>query len=221
MTEPPAGTGAGSGPGWTGRAAIPQRFGLAATALGLLAAGLAAWSFSQSVARDREAHAAFPMASGQLRVVREDGSVLDWRAALIRNLLRAVDSLPGGYLFGLASVMLSPKAQRLGDIAGGTIVIRERTIDPSELGAELVVNANVEAGFRFTGDEIRRVGEVERRLIRRTLRRVEPLSERAARPLIARTVAAISGRIERSEPIPAGLERQFLAALVQASERLL
>lgn len=68
VTASPDGAGSKWGVGRTGRVQIPQRFGLAATAVGLLVAGIAAWGFSQSIARDREARAAFPMVSGQLRV---------------------------------------------------------------------------------------------------------------------------------------------------------
>jgi uncharacterized RDD family membrane protein YckC len=157
----------------------------------------------------------------QLRVVTENGAVLDARASLLRNLLRAVDTLPAGYVVGVVSMILSPRTQRLGDIVAGTVVVRERRADASELLRPAAVDPDVEAGFRFTRDELGRVGEVERRLIRRTLRRAESLSDRVAGPIVTRTTQALCRRIGRAEPIPADLQRDFLSALLQASERLL
>jgi uncharacterized RDD family membrane protein YckC len=58
-----------------------------------------------------------------LRVLAENGRPIGWRAAAIRNLLRAADALPTGYLVGLASMSASSRFQRLGDLAAGTIVI--------------------------------------------------------------------------------------------------
>jgi hypothetical protein len=43
---------------------------------------------------------------------------------LIRNLLRLVDFLPFGYLVGGAVLFASPRGQRLGDVAAGTLVVR-------------------------------------------------------------------------------------------------
>ena len=61
-----------------------------------------------------------------LRVVRRDGASPDTLAALIRNLLRVADFLPGFYFAGLASCLLSSQCQRLGDLAAGTVVVNER-----------------------------------------------------------------------------------------------
>ena len=73
----------------------------------------------------------------------------------------------------------------------------------------------------FTRDELAAIGEVERRLIRRTLRRAESLSRRAARPIVDRTTEAICRRIGRDEPVESEEQTDFLLALLQASERLL
>jgi uncharacterized RDD family membrane protein YckC len=56
-----------------------------------------------------------------LRVVRVDGSKIDLRKSLIRNLLRLIDAI-GVYLVGFLVAVLSQKRQRLGDHAAGTIV---------------------------------------------------------------------------------------------------
>jgi len=157
----------------------------------------------------------------RLRVVCDGGNVLGWRQSLLRNLLRTVDSLPAGYLVGVVAMLISPRMQRLGDLVAGTIVIREREVFVNDLMADVVIAPDVEAGFRFTRDELSLIGEVERRLIRRTLRRAETLSSRAAQPIVDRATEAITRRLGRADPIAAKQQRDFLLALLQASERLL
>jgi uncharacterized RDD family membrane protein YckC len=58
-----------------------------------------------------------------MRVLAEDGRPIGWRAAALRNLLRAADVLPTGYLVGLTAMSISSRFQRLGDLVAGTIVI--------------------------------------------------------------------------------------------------
>lgn len=60
----------------------------------------------------------------RLRVMDAQGLRLRFSQIFIRNLLRAVDSLPLCYLVGGAAAILSRHAQRLGDLAAGTLVIR-------------------------------------------------------------------------------------------------
>jgi uncharacterized RDD family membrane protein YckC len=155
-----------------------------------------------------------------LRVVTEAGSMLDWRQSLLRNLLRMVDSLPAGYLIGVVAMLISPRLQRLGDLVAGTIVIREREDVVSDVMAEVVIAPDVEAGFRFTREELNLIGEAERRLIRRTLRRAESLSDREAGPILARSTQAITRRIGRDDPIASKQQRDFLLSLLQSSEHL-
>ena len=61
-----------------------------------------------------------------LRVINEDGSPARFFAVFVRNLVRVVDFLPGFYGFGLVSIVLSSRSQRLGDLAAGTYVVRAR-----------------------------------------------------------------------------------------------
>lgn len=74
-----------------------------------------------------------------LRVVDERGLSLDGKQIVLRNLFRAVDILPSMfYLVGSVSCLLSKRCQRLGDLAAGTLVVREvKTTTPSLAGAAL------------------------------------------------------------------------------------
>jgi uncharacterized RDD family membrane protein YckC len=60
----------------------------------------------------------------RLRVVDVEGMRLQFNQIVVRNLLRFVDSLPFVYFVGGVTCWLSPKCQRLGDIAANTVVIR-------------------------------------------------------------------------------------------------
>jgi uncharacterized RDD family membrane protein YckC len=64
-------------------------------------------------------------ASG-LRVLSADGGPEDAVSSLVRNVLRLVDGLPLSYIPGIVSILLTRRNQRLGDLAAGTIVVRER-----------------------------------------------------------------------------------------------
>ena len=60
-----------------------------------------------------------------LRVIRENGYPLRPMDAVIRELVRIVDFLPGLYAAGVLTMLLNKRSRRLGDFAAGTIVVRE------------------------------------------------------------------------------------------------
>jgi uncharacterized RDD family membrane protein YckC len=65
-----------------------------------------------------------------LRVVRIGGHPITFTASAVRNLVRAVDFLPGYYVVGAIAILVTSRNQRLGDVAAGTIVVRERRPPP-------------------------------------------------------------------------------------------
>jgi uncharacterized RDD family membrane protein YckC len=67
-----------------------------------------------------------------LRVVRESGAPVTFPTSAVRNVLRIIDLLPGTYLVGIASILVSARNQRLGDHAAGTLVVRDRKSLPPE-----------------------------------------------------------------------------------------
>ena len=69
----------------------------------------------------------------RLRVMDVHGLRLQFSQIMIRNLLRFVDSLPGLYALGGAACLLSKRAQRLGDVAANTIVVRNPKIAHPDL----------------------------------------------------------------------------------------
>lgn len=63
-----------------------------------------------------------------IRVVRDGGYSITFAASAIRNLMRVVDFLPSFYAVGAVSIILTKQGKRLGDLAAGTIVVRERLV---------------------------------------------------------------------------------------------
>lgn len=61
-----------------------------------------------------------------LRVLREGGHPLDFRGSLVRNVVRLLDFMPGLYGVGVLMVFFHPEYRRVGDLAAGTFVVRER-----------------------------------------------------------------------------------------------
>jgi uncharacterized RDD family membrane protein YckC len=66
-----------------------------------------------------------------LRVVLENGGPVTFPASAVRNVLRVIDLLPGTYLVGIVSILVSSRNQRLGDHAAGTLVVRDRKVLPA------------------------------------------------------------------------------------------
>ena len=62
----------------------------------------------------------------KLKVVRADGSAAGAGSIAARTLLRVIDSLPFFYLLGFIVVLASPSNQRIGDLAGRTLVVSTR-----------------------------------------------------------------------------------------------
>lgn len=82
---------------------------------------LLAWLAYMTVAEAKTGRTLGKAATG-IQVTKEDGSPIDFTAALARNLLRVIDGL-FFYLVGALLIWNSPKRQRLGDRAAHTVVV--------------------------------------------------------------------------------------------------
>ena len=61
-----------------------------------------------------------------IRVIKESGRPINAFESIGRNLLRAVDGLPGFYAVGLVCMMCNRQSRRLGDFVAGTVVVHEK-----------------------------------------------------------------------------------------------
>ncbi len=62
-----------------------------------------------------------------IQVLLMDGTLVNWSASMLRNLLRTVDFLPLFYVLGVISMIFSKDFRRLGDLAADTIVVYKRS----------------------------------------------------------------------------------------------
>jgi len=148
-----------------------------------------------------------------LRVLRDDGLPIGLRDCALRNLLRAVDILPGSYFVGLLAMVYSPRGKRLGDLAAGTIVVR---LDRSPAATPLAALAAPSSAFRFDREQLGRLGPAERRLLRQALRRLESLSPELRRTVVERTARVLCERIGYGV-VDAPEYEAFLRALLHAT----
>jgi uncharacterized RDD family membrane protein YckC len=63
-----------------------------------------------------------------LRVIQDSGRPISAYDAILRNLLRIVDSLPTLYGVGIVTILLSRENKRVGDYAAGTVVVHEKPL---------------------------------------------------------------------------------------------
>jgi uncharacterized RDD family membrane protein YckC len=61
-----------------------------------------------------------------VRVVDRQGRPVGFLASAVRNVVRIIDFLPMLYGAGLVTMIATRHSQRLGDLAAGTLVVRER-----------------------------------------------------------------------------------------------
>jgi uncharacterized RDD family membrane protein YckC len=64
-----------------------------------------------------------------IRVIKQTGRPMTAIEAIGRNLMRAVDFLPGMYGVGLICMMCNQQNKRLGDFVAGTVVVHDKAID--------------------------------------------------------------------------------------------
>lgn len=82
----------------------------------------------------------------QLRVVRTDGMPITFTESLIRNLVRLVDFLPAYYGLGLIVMFINSQARRLGDLAAGTLVVRDHApVTLEQVGASRFQRRSLES----------------------------------------------------------------------------
>jgi len=117
-----------------------------------------------------------------LRVVRDGGYPIDFGASLIRNLIRVGEALVGYYILAAISALISPENKRLGDLAAGTIVVRDaRLAAPHSLGAR--EEPTYASMVHLAGEE--------RALIKRFLERRDTLAPDRRKALAAQLAARV------------------------------
>jgi uncharacterized RDD family membrane protein YckC len=89
----------------------------------------------------------------KLRVIRVDGTPITLSETIVRNLVRLVDFMPLAYGVGVITMFINPQSRRLGDLAAGTLVVREHAekITLKSLGAQQIAPLEVVPGSQPAG----------------------------------------------------------------------
>ena len=62
----------------------------------------------------------------KIRVIQRSGRPIGFFESLARNLVRYIDQIPFFYAVGVITMFVTRQHQRLGDLAAGTLVVRDR-----------------------------------------------------------------------------------------------
>src|SRR5208337_1241407 len=65
----------------------------------------------------------------RIRVIQRSGRSIGLLESMARNLVRYVDQLPFFYAVGVITMFVTRQHQRLGDLAAGTLVVRDRELE--------------------------------------------------------------------------------------------
>lgn len=150
-----------------------------------------------------------------LRVVTIEGGPIRFRHAAIRAILGVFDKFVGSGLVGVVAVLVTRRNQRMGDLVGGTIVLRER----SGARAPSAVRFSAPPGLEsFVASlDVARLGHEDYGTVRSFLLRAPSLSPAARTHLAAQVAGPIAARL--SSTPPAGLPAEVFLVCVAAAHQ--
>ncbi|NOX99743.1 MAG: RDD family protein [Verrucomicrobia bacterium] len=152
----------------------------------------------------------------KLQVIDERGMTLKLNQIVLRNLFRVVDSLPVFYLVGGLSCLLSSRAQRLGDLAAGTLVVRRKEIAEPELDELLGDEVNSFREFPRLEAQLRqRVSAEEVRLAVDAVLRRNELESKSRLSVYKEIADFFRDKVEFPEEVTHGLsDEQYVRNVV-------
>jgi uncharacterized RDD family membrane protein YckC len=151
-----------------------------------------------------------------LRVLDATGLRLQFHQCLLRNLLRVVDCLPAFYLVGGLTALLNRRAQRLGDLAAGTVVVHSPRHAEPNLAQLLAGKFNSLRNSPHLAGRLRqRVSPDEARLALTALLRRDSYHPEARIALFAELAAHFKGLVAfPAEDIDALPDEQYVRNVV-------
>lgn len=119
-------------------------------------------------------------------VVRDGGFPLDFTSSVVRNVIRILEFGLGLYALSAVAMLLSPRNRRFGDMAAGTLVVRDNPFERAALPSSYA---------RSDDPLVRDLGAPERELVQRYAARRASLPSEARRQVAAGIAAAIRPRL--------------------------
>lgn len=149
-----------------------------------------------------------------LRVLADDGGPVRFRHTAIRSMLGIVDLLVTSGFAGIVAILLSARGQRMGDLAAGTIVVRERGVDKHPVLVAPLPPPGYEAFVSSL--DVRNLTSADRSISRAVLSRQHDLSLEDSERLLARTAVHMEARMGGRRPTM--MNAALFVACVAAAE---
>jgi uncharacterized RDD family membrane protein YckC len=154
----------------------------------------------------------------RLRVLRDSGYPVGFLESLTRNLVRLVDFLPSFYGVGVVVMLIDGRSRRLGDLAAGTIVIKERRdLRAHELLPTLPVDIARPRDAERT--DVTRLTSRDYALLREYALRRETLAEAARTSVAAELGRVLAQRLGVPAPEPGTADGFVLEVLAAYQDR--
>lgn len=147
-----------------------------------------------------------------LRVVTTDGAPIRFRHAAVRGFLTLVDFYLTSGAAAVLVVLFTRENQRLGDLAAGTLVLRQRTGAPPPAPVAFHIPAGYEAYAASL--DLSRLTADDYGALRSFLLRAASLPSETRRPLAVQLATAVAGRTGQAPP--PGIDPEALMACVAA-----
>jgi uncharacterized RDD family membrane protein YckC len=157
-----------------------------------------------------------------LRVVREGGRPITFVSSAIRNLIRIVDFLPAFYGIGVIVMFVDRRARRLGDLAGGTLVVKERrgvTLESLTAPAAMLATQPGESAAAPTLPNVHLLNDQDYNLVQEFLRRRGELGRDARVRLGVQLASGLQARLGVPQGGDAERFLQYVAAEYQLFRR--
>jgi len=145
-----------------------------------------------------------------LRVITDSGRPVGAQEAILRNLMRIVDSLPSLYATGIITSLISPQNKRVGDYLAGTVVIQEKSA-PADRSLWDAAPTPV-----LTTSQFPKLNAAELQLVEAYLERRSTLQEEVRRSM-ARKIAERMAQGSTATPESIKDPEKFLEALAEHS----
>ncbi|MFZ4519694.1 MAG: RDD family protein [Microthrixaceae bacterium] len=151
-----------------------------------------------------------------LRVVGRDGSPATARQAAVRGLVALIDIYATLGFLALVTAMSTQQAQRPGDLAAGTVVLRERNRTLVETPIAFLAPPGYEAYVASL--DVGRLDDEDFSLIRSFLLRVAELSPEARRERAMALATAVRARIDHD--LPGAMDPELWLVCVASAHQL-
>ncbi len=129
-----------------------------------------------------------------IRVVRDGGFPIDVTSAVVRNVVRILEVGLGFYALSGVATLVSPQNRRFGDMAAGTIVVRDGRYERSAAQTLRDVRRASERDDAVVAD----LSPAERDLVRRYAQRRAKLGPQARATVAARIAQSVRPKLAAS-----------------------